>query len=155
MEAAKAFQTLPPQNEPFNFVYVSGVGTTTEPGRFTAFWSRIKGEAELALADIRRQNALLRSSSVRVSFGSEANHDAIKPYMPARPYYEKYLRFSEPVVRALMPNMFTPTEHFGKFLAGLALGRFQDQLGPSKGIQMVGEMPILQNSAFRRLAGLK
>ncbi|EON95839.1 putative nucleoside-diphosphate-sugar epimerase protein [Phaeoacremonium minimum UCRPA7] len=106
-EAAKAFQALTPENEPFNFVYVSGVGATTEPGLFSAFWARIKGEAELALADIRKENPLLRASSVRLGFGSEAKHDAIKPYLPSRPYYEKVLRASEPAIRAVMPNIKT------------------------------------------------
>lgn len=154
-EAAKAFQALTPENEPFNFVYVSGVGATTEPGLFSAFWARIKGEAELALADIRKENPLLRASSVRLGFGSEAKHDAIKPYLPSRPYYEKVLRASEPAIRAVMPSIWTPTEYFGRFLTDLALGRYQDQLRASKGIRMVGNMPIIENSAFRRLVEIK
>ena len=145
---------MQPENEPFNFVYVSGVGTTTEPTRFSAFWAKIKGETELALADIRKTNPLMHTSSVRTGLGSDVHHDSIKPYIPNRPYYEKFLRATEPVFHALTPSLLTPTEHYGKFLTEVAIGRYQDQSRASKGIQMVGDMPILENSAFRRLAGL-
>ncbi|OKL56451.1 hypothetical protein UA08_08219 [Talaromyces atroroseus] len=54
--------------EPFDFVYVSGSGATTTPGRFSALFARLKGEAEMALA------GLLRPAFIDVK-----EHSAIKP----------------------------------------------------------------------------
>jgi hypothetical protein len=45
-------------------------------------------------------------------------------------------------------------EQLGRFLTEMAMGRYEDRLVGGKGVQMVGEMPILENTAFRRLAGL-
>jgi len=39
-------------------------------------------------------------------------------------------------------------------MAEMAMGKYKDQLVAGKDIQKIGEFPILQNSAFRRLAGL-
>ncbi|KAM0554945.1 hypothetical protein ACHAPJ_006681 [Fusarium lateritium] len=54
LTAANAFAQLSTKSddEPFRFVYVSGLGATTTPGFFTSFFGRIKGEAELALAEL-------------------------------------------------------------------------------------------------------
>ncbi|KAM0108811.1 hypothetical protein ACP6JB_005467 [Aspergillus fumigatus] len=155
LEAAKAFRTLPPPNQPFHFVYVSGTGATTQPGFFTSLFARVKGETELELAELRRATPLFRASSVRPAFIDHAHHEAIKKYVPPRPTYETLFRPLAPVFRAAMPGLCSPTEQLGRFLTEMAMGRHEDRLVGGKDVQMVGEMPILENMAFRRLAGLR
>lgn len=154
LEAAKAFRTLPPPNQPFHFVYVSGTGATTQPGFFASLFARVKGETELKLAELRRETPLFRTSSVRPAFIDHAHHDAIKKYLPPRPTYEKLFQPFGPVFRAAMPGLCSPTEQLGRVLTEMAMGRYEDRLVGGKDVQMVGEMPILENTAFRRLAGL-
>jgi hypothetical protein len=154
--AARAFGGLASAEDPFNFVYVSGAGATTEPGRFSAIFARVKGETELALAELRRQNPNLHASSARPAFVDVASHDAIKPYIPQRPLSHRLL---EPLVatpiRLGLKSFHSPTESLGRVLTEIAIGRHQDQFLPAKDLQMVGQFPILENSLLRRLAGLR
>ncbi|RHZ45582.1 putative nucleoside-diphosphate-sugar epimerases [Aspergillus thermomutatus] len=154
LEAAKAFQSLPSPTQSFHFVYVSGAGATTKPGFFASLFARVKGETEVELAQLRRQSPLFRASSVRPAFVDCAHHGAIKKYLPPRPAYETLLRPLGPVMRGMAPGLCSPTEHLGRFLTEMAMGRYEDRLVGGKDVQMVGEMPILENTAFRRLAGL-
>ncbi|EAW09089.1 putative nucleoside-diphosphate-sugar epimerases [Aspergillus clavatus NRRL 1] len=153
LHAAEAFRSLPPPDQPFRFVYVSGGGATTQPGRFSAVFARVKGEAELGLAELRRKYPMLQTSSVRPAFVDEANHPAIAKYMAPRPAYERLFRVTAPAIRALAPGLWSPTEELGSFLTGMAMGRY-DGVGAGKDVQMLGAMPVLENSAFRRLMGL-
>lgn len=60
-----------------------------------------------------------------------------------------------PAVRSLWPGMHSPTEPLGCFLTELAMGRHAEELRvEGNGVQKVGEFPILENSAFRRIAKL-
>ncbi|KAH2762684.1 hypothetical protein KXW18_004943, partial [Aspergillus fumigatus] len=127
VEAAKAFRTLPPPNQPFHFVYVSGTGATTQPGFFTSLFARVKGETELELAELRRATPLFRASSVRPAFIDHAHHEAIKKYVPPRPTYETLFRPLAPVFRAAMPGLCSPTEQLGRFLTEMAMGRHEDR----------------------------
>ncbi|KAF7172584.1 hypothetical protein CNMCM5623_004755 [Aspergillus felis] len=154
LEAAKAFRTLPPPNQPFHFVYVSGKGATTQPGFFTALFGRVKGETELELAELRRQFPLFRTSSVRPAFIDYAHHNAIKKYLPPRPTYETWFQPLGSVFRVATPGLCSPTEQLGRFLTEMAMGKHGDRLVGGKDVQIVGQMPILENTAFRRLAGL-
>ncbi|KAK8105284.1 hypothetical protein PG999_008643 [Apiospora kogelbergensis] len=156
VEAAKAFQDLAPAEEPFHFVYVSGAGATTEPGRFASLFARVKGETELDLAAMRNHAQRFHAMSVRPAGVDGSAHQAIQSYLPPGPLA---LRLMGPVllpaIRTLMPSFHSPTEPLGRFLTELAMGRHADQLRvEGKGLQKVGEFPILENSVFRRLAKL-
>ena len=70
------------EEQPFNFVYVSGEGATLEPGRWTQLYGRVNGETEAALAGMRKANPLLRALSVRPALVDPGTHDAIHPYLP-------------------------------------------------------------------------
>ncbi|KAI1206035.1 putative nucleoside-diphosphate-sugar epimerase [Annulohypoxylon truncatum] len=154
LAASKAFQTLASEQEPFNFVYVSGAGATTQPGRFSAIFARVKGETELALAEMRKANPFYHASSVRPAFVDAAKHDAIKPYIPAQPFAIRATGVTlGPAIRCGMPSYWSPTADLGRFLTEIAMGRYKGQF-KANDIQMEGEFPILENSAFRRLAGL-
>jgi hypothetical protein len=166
LNAATAFQTLPSENaEPFNFVYVSGAGATTEPGRFSQIFARVKGETELALAEMRKANPMFHALSARPAAVDPSTHPAIKPYIPTPPLA---LRMMWPVlgppIKAFYKGMHSPTEHLGRVLAELAMGRHDntDQINTARGhggmdgkdVHMIGQFPILENTALRRLAGL-
>ncbi|KAI1340236.1 putative nucleoside-diphosphate-sugar epimerase [Xylariaceae sp. FL0016] len=154
LEASKAFQSLPPPNEPFHFVYVSGMGATTNPGAFSAIFARVKGETELALADMRRQNPLFRASSVRPAGVDATDHAAIQPYVPALPLARRI--FNTPMLatmRLAFRQYVSPTEDLGRFLTEMAMGKPKIDAS-AKDVQMVGEFPIVENAAFRRAMGL-
>ncbi|CAG9941734.1 unnamed protein product [Clonostachys rosea f. rosea IK726] len=155
LKAAEAFQSLPPKNEPFNFVYVSGAGATTSPGRFSAIFARIKGETELALAEQRKTNPAFHASSIRPAFVDAAAHQAIKPYLPVPTLSIRALQGGlGPIIRNAMPGQWSPTEQLGRFLTEVAMGKHKDALVAGPGVQMVGQFPIVENSVIRKLAGL-
>lgn len=155
LAAAKAFQEIPQDEpKPFSFVYVSGAGTTHEPGLFTATFARVKGETELALAEMRKQNPLFRASSVRPAFVDAAAHETVKAYIPTPPVMMAAGgAVLGPVVRVAMKGTWSPTEPLGRFLAGMAMGRFDSAMdGP--GVGKLGAFPVVENAAFRRAMGL-
>ncbi|CAN8102790.1 unnamed protein product [Discula destructiva] len=155
LRAAEAFQTLGTETQPFNFVYVSGDGATQQPGRFTPIFGRVKGETETQLAAMRAANpASFHASSVRPAFIDAAAHDAIKPYLPPSGLAKAVL--GPPfgmVARTFWKSMCSPTEPLGKFLAEMAMGRW-DASFRGLGVETLGELPVLENAAFRRLARL-
>ncbi|KAI1463786.1 putative nucleoside-diphosphate-sugar epimerase [Daldinia caldariorum] len=154
LAASKALQTLGSEEKPFNFVFVSGRGATQQPGRFSPIFARVKGETELALAEMRKANPSFHASSVRPAFVDSASHDAIKPYLPAKgALYKAGEVLLGPPVRFAAKSICSPTQELGHFLTEMAMGRYKDQF-KAKDIQMEGEFPILENSAFRRLSGL-
>ncbi|ROW17440.1 hypothetical protein VPNG_00940 [Cytospora leucostoma] len=156
LAAAKAFQTLTPPGEgPFNFVYVSAGGATTDPGTFTQSFARVKGEVEVALADMRREDPDFRAVSARPLSVDASAHDAVRPYLPAPPLSTRVLmQVLGPPIRTVFTRYHSPTEHLGRVLAELALGRFEGRFVAGQDIQMIGEFPILENTALRRFAGL-
>lgn len=142
---------------PFNFVYVSGEGSTLAPGRFTPIFGRVKGETEKALAEMRSEEpASFHASSVRPAFVDAAQHDAIAPYVPALgPARTAMLTVLGSPIRAFYKAGWSPTLPLGKFMTEVAMGRWEEQMqagGP--GVEKIGEFPILGNVGFRRLAGL-
>ncbi|KAI2602163.1 putative nucleoside-diphosphate-sugar epimerase [Hypoxylon sp. NC1633] len=154
LEASKAFETLASEQEPFNFVYVSGGGAMTQPGRFTALYARVKGETEMALAAMRRANPSYHANSVRPGYVDASKHDAIKPYIPVQSLLYRSLNpVIGPIIRHGAQFAWSPTQDLGRFLTEMAMGRYKDQF-KAKDIQMEGEFPILENTAFRRLMGL-
>ncbi|KAI0173145.1 putative nucleoside-diphosphate-sugar epimerase [Hypoxylon sp. FL1284] len=155
LAASEAFQTLATEQEPFNFVYVSGLGAATEPGRFAAIFARTKGETEVALAEMRKANPAFHASSVRPGFVDAARHEAVKPYIPVPNFtYRMYMPVLGPAIRCGYQSIWSPTDELGRFMAEMAMGRHKEHFTQSKDIQMIGNFPILENSAFRRLAGL-
>lgn len=155
LEAAKAFQGLASDEEPFNFVYVSGSGATTEPGWFTGLFARVKGEVEVALAQMRRANPNFHTVSARPAAVDASAHDAIKQYIPTPPLFLRILLpVLGPPIRTFYTGFHSPTEPLGRVLTELAMGRYKDRLVAGKDVQKIGEFPILENTALRRLAGL-
>lgn len=154
LAAARAFQNLPPENEPFNFVYVSGGGTTLQPGRFTPLFARVKGETELALSEMRTANPLFHAMSMRPYFIDYIAHDAIKPYIPNQGLIRSTAMAAiGPIIRAGVKSQWSPTIPLGQFLVELAAGGYRNQL-QGDGIEKLAGFAIIDNLAFRRLVGL-
>ncbi|KAL8382025.1 hypothetical protein RB595_006011 [Gaeumannomyces hyphopodioides] len=155
LEAAKAFSDMARSTgEPFNFVFVSGEGATLEPGRFSPIFARVKGETEAELARMREENPLFRAHTVRPAAIDHTDHDAIKPYVPAQGLLRNVLL---PTVRVFMNSLMSPTEHLGKFMTDMAIGKWPDAsklAGP--GVKPLGSsgFAIVENAGFRRMMGL-
>lgn len=156
LRAAEAFQTLGSDSQPFNFVYVSGEGSTLEPGRLTPIFGRVKGETEKALAEMRRANPSFHASSIRPAFVDAAAHDAVKPYIPAVNFQMRAMvAVLGPPIRGFAKWGWSPTVPLGRFMTEMAMGRWEAQVAAGgTGVERLGEFPILGNVAFRRLAGL-
>ncbi|KAI1109106.1 putative nucleoside-diphosphate-sugar epimerase [Nemania sp. NC0429] len=154
LAATEAFGALAHENEPFNFVYVSGGGATTKPGRFSPLYARVKGETEIALAALRKQNPLMHISSARPGAVDSSAHEAIKKYTPGPPvWYRAAIPVLMTPIRVGLPGMHSPTLELGRFLTEMAMGKHV-VTSPARDIEMIGEFPILENSAIRRLVGM-
>ncbi|KAH9885013.1 nucleoside-diphosphate-sugar epimerase [Xylariomycetidae sp. FL2044] len=151
--ASKAFRELPGDQEPFNFVYVSAGGATLKPGMFTPLYGRVKGETETALGEVRKMYPLLRASAVRLGAVDAAAHPSIQPYLPQLSLASRTVKSAGlSVIRAGYRKLWTPTESMGRFLTELAMGKHTDKFGADD-IEMIGDFPILNNTAIRRLSG--
>lgn len=144
LAAAKAFSTLSPDS-PFTFVYVSGEGATTDPGIFTPFFGKIKGQAEAALLAFHKSNPNFRPYSLRPAGVDPTAHSEIHSFMPKQPAFNSIaLR----VLRPTMSSMISPTKDLGRVLTELALSQGDTLEG--KGIG--GEGRTISNIGFRRIA---
>ncbi|KAI0532268.1 hypothetical protein GGR58DRAFT_490783 [Xylaria digitata] len=154
LAASEAFQELAHENEPFHFVYVSGRGATTDPGWFSPIFARVKGETEIALAALRKRNPLFHASSARPAAVDGTAHEAIQKYRPTAPLlYRTLAPFLYMPLRFGLSSMHSPTQPLGRFLTEMAMGK-HPVTSPAQDISMIGQFPILENSAIRRLVGL-
>ncbi|KAL1893746.1 hypothetical protein Sste5346_006249 [Sporothrix stenoceras] len=180
LAAAEAFQRIPAGDgpgdakagEPFRFVYVSGLGAETKPGITTARFGKVKGETELALAEMTNGKAGEASTSpsgrpflglsVRPAGVDPHGHDALQAFVPPAPSFALDLtrKFLAPVLRVVYPSMISPTLPLGQFLAGTAMGKYStvqlaEEAVKHKDIETVGSrFQIVNNTALRRLMGL-
>ena len=157
LAAAGAFADLPPEGEPFRFVYVSGSGTTQTPGLFSTLYSRVKGETETLLSEMRAKTPRLLAESARPAAVDADQHPAIKPYIPdPGRIYTYTAAVALPPIRHLAKWLHSPTEPLGRFLTGMAMGKFDKELaaGAKDIVTLNGGLRIVENSAIRRLEGL-
>ena len=154
LAAAEAFQRLPAEGEPFRFVFVSGDGATFRPGRFTPIFGRVKGETELALAEMRRANPLLLADTVRPGIVDPAGHTSILDFIPPYTAFKKAVgAVLVPVLRPVMRGYWSPTEPLGQFLTEMALGKWDSRLTASE-FEKVGDFAVVTCGDIRRLKGL-
>lgn len=156
--AASAFRFLPSANstQPFNFIFVSGTGATHTPGMFTSLFGRVKGETELALANLRKENPRLHANTVRPGVVDWTGHDAILPFVPRQGLIRGVLApIVFPVVRVGYKAESCPTEPLGMFLAEMAMGRYGEEKLQGAGVErLAGGSIVVSNAGFRRLTGL-
>ncbi|KAK7424801.1 hypothetical protein QQZ08_008430 [Neonectria magnoliae] len=157
LAAAKAFATLSSGSgaEPFRFVYVSGVGATQSPGRFSPIFARVKGETEQALADLSAATPTLRVYSPRAGFVDAAGHAALQPYLPDPGLWIRAgaVAFGLPV-RLLWKGMHSPTPMLGDFLTQTAMGKMDGRLEGTPGASKLGNSWLVESSAIRKLMGM-
>lgn len=103
---------------------------------------------------MRKANPAFQSSSIRPAGIDATLHDAIKPYLPA-PGLVKRLLFPPfaALLRTALTSISSPTEPLGRFMTEMAMGKW-DAKYSGVGVEKLGEFPVLENTAFRRLAGL-
>jgi hypothetical protein len=155
LAAAEAFcQNLNnDQDQKLNFIYVSGEGATTTPGRFTPLFGRVKGETEQALLDLSKSDKRFRPYSARAGGVDPSGH---KEVLEAGTWERKGILFKVgdvvlmPAIRRFYKGMHSPTTDLGKALVKLALGDGAPLSGPG----VDGEGRTLSNVALRRIAGL-
>ncbi|KAI4161554.1 MAG: hypothetical protein L6R39_000044 [Caloplaca ligustica] len=149
--AAKAFASL---SDPFNFVYVSGEGATTTPGRLTPFFGRVKGQIESQLLKLSAEPgcAALRVYSLRPAGVDPKFHPEIHQWIPKlQPATKAYLLPPAlAAIRTLSPAFISPTRELGQILVQLAMSDGEPLSGPG----ISGEGRTVSNAAMRRMAGL-
>ncbi|RDW80019.1 hypothetical protein BP6252_04657 [Coleophoma cylindrospora] len=145
---AKACATLNPTSEPFKFVYVSGEGATTSPGRLTQRFGVVKGRAEAALIALGKEYPNLKVYSARPCVIDYSQHPEIHEYVPKR---SGLIRVAEtvmlPVAKYVLPSKHSPTKELARVLTELAMGDGKDLTGA--GISDEGR--IASNLALRRI----
>ena len=155
--AAKAFGANPskPEGQLLKFVFVSGEGATTTPGRFTPLFGRVKGETEKTLLAL---NASAECPDLRVYSARPGGVDSGADPAVAAATTEKRAIGSRkfepilmPIFRAVYWNMVSPTKELSKVLVEIA-SRNGDKYEDGPGIS--GEGRTLSNVALRKLAGI-
>ena len=156
LEAAQAFEQLKSdESDNFKFVFVSGEGATSEPGRFTALFGRVKGETETALMEMEAKNPHFQTLIVRPAFVDPKDQQAIHPWIPQGSVLKRVGESTlGPVIRGLFKGMHSPTAPLGEFLAGLAVGSYDGKL-KGEGVEMHGTSVLVNNLGFRRVMNLQ
>jgi hypothetical protein len=127
-----------------------GEGANTNPGRFTPYFGRIKGQAELDLKALAETTPSLRQFSLRLGGVDYNNHPEVIAAMASKneTLSMRLMRqLALPPLRALAPDMLTPTAEIGKFMVDLALSEGE----PFAGANVEGDGRIINNKAIRRL----
>ncbi|KAL8994647.1 MAG: hypothetical protein Q9188_007008 [Gyalolechia gomerana] len=149
--AAKAFSAF---SSPFKFIYVSGEGANTTPGRLTPYFGRVKGQIESQLLNLstKPEYAALRVYSLRPAGVDPKFHPEIHQWIPKlKPATKAYLMPPAlATLRTLSPAMVSPTRELGQVLVQLAVGDGEPLSGPG----ISGEGRTVSNAAMRRMAGL-
>lgn len=139
-------------------MFVSGQGSTQTPGRFTSLYGRTKGEVEAALSQMRITNPRLLADAVGPGFVDGKDHAAIQPYLQNQGFLvdgTKMLLRKPIEVGAKW--LHCPSEPMGRFLVGMALGKYEAQLreGDVDVVTLNSGLRIIKNVAMKRLLGLQ
>ncbi|TVY29256.1 hypothetical protein LHYA1_G002929 [Lachnellula hyalina] len=145
---ALAASTAP---KPVTFIYVSGEGATTSPGRFTPIFGVTKGRTEADLLALSKEaGSNLRAISLRPGGVDPTHHEEIAGFYPQRTGIEGFGGLILPVLRTVYSAMVSPTRDLGRVLTELAMG----DGAPLEGKGVEGEGRTVTNVGMRRLAGL-
>jgi len=116
-----AAQTLVRLNPFMTFIFVSGTGTdSTEQGR--TMWARVKGKTE---------NALLRLPFKAVYIFRPAGIQPLHGIQSRTPSYRVLYALAKPVfplLKLLLPNYITTTEHLGRAMLRVAQSGFAKRI---------------------------
>ncbi|UKZ84314.1 uncharacterized protein TrAFT101_000227 [Trichoderma asperellum] len=154
---AEAFSKLAPNDDPFRFVFVSGQGSTQTPGRFSNLYGRTKGETEIALSEMRSASPRLLADAVGPGFVDGKGHAAIQPYLQQQGFLidNSKMLLRRPIEVAAK-WLHCPTEPMGRFLVGMALGKYETQLRVDPDVvTMDSGLRVIKNSTITRITGLE
>ncbi|KAM0257754.1 hypothetical protein ACHAQJ_004205 [Trichoderma viride] len=154
LAGAEAFSNLAPNNGPFRFVFVSGQGSTQTPGRMTSLYGRTKGETEASLSEMRMANPRLLADAVGPGFVDGKDHAAIQPYLQDQGFFIDGSRMLlRRPIEVAAKWLHCPTEPLGRFLVGMALGKYEAQLreGDVDVVTLNGGLRIIKNATITRL----
>lgn len=99
----------------------------------------------------------MQTETVRAGYVDATHHTAIKPYIPDPGFLYNFMTpLVAPPIRLVAKWMHSPSEPFGQFLVEMAMGKHDGALvAKGHGITTLhGGSRVLENEAFRRLAGL-
>jgi uncharacterized protein YbjT (DUF2867 family) len=116
-----AAQTLVRLNPAMTFIFVSGSGTdSTEKG--PTMWARVKGKTENALLHLPFKAAyIFRPAGIQPLHGIKSRTASYRIiYALAKPIF--------PLLRLLLPNYITTTEHLGRAMIRVAQSGFPKQI---------------------------
>ncbi|KAM7186330.1 hypothetical protein V8F33_011904 [Rhypophila sp. PSN 637] len=122
---------------------------------------KIKGETELELAQIRRENPSFHAMTARPNAVDPHQHPEILPYVASdNPIMGRKFGLAVRLVAKYMGWMHSPTQPLGKVLTELTMGRLdgkiEQEIGKKKGgvERLEGGFVVLENTVLRQLAGL-
>lgn len=149
--AARAFRRIPQhRRKPFRFIYVARGHAANDPEALRPFAARVKAEAILTLAEMRRASPMFHASTVRPEFlqHSEQNTNGDVPSQAVATAATERLLL--PLIRASLDRGWRPTEPVGRFLAAMVVGKLDGAL-LGLGVKKIGAFPIVENADVRQL----
>lgn len=157
LAGAEAFSTLAPNNGPFHFIFVSGQGSTQTPGKYSNLYGRTKGETEIGLSEMRSANSRLLAEAVGPGFVDGKGHAAIQPYLQQQGFLmDKSKMLLRKPIELAAKWLHCPTEPMGRFLVGMALGKYETLLRADPDIvTMDSGLRVIKHSTITRITSLE
>ncbi|KAG1754962.1 uncharacterized protein EDB91DRAFT_262829 [Suillus paluster] len=111
--------------EPFRFVFISGEGADPS-GKSNVKFARIKGMTEKALWDLPPSSNIKASTMRPAYFFPSKDHPSDRENIRS-PAARAIDCLAAPVMRTILPSMYTPIEDLGLFAIEAAKGRWSDE----------------------------
>ncbi|KAH9926775.1 uncharacterized protein B0H18DRAFT_1005511 [Fomitopsis serialis] len=115
------------EGDPFRFVFISG--ENADPTETSVqMWARVKGRAETDLTELCASTPGMKARIFRPAyfFPPKKYPEDRKNQRPA--WFRALDIVMTPVVKTLLPSIYTPTEDLGKFAIELAKGRWPEKV---------------------------
>lgn len=111
--------------EPFRFIFVSGEGADPS-GKSNLKFARIKGMTEKALFDLPPSSNIKASVMRLAYFFPSINHPSDRENIRS-PTARAMDRLMTPIMKTILPSMYTPIEDLGLFAVEAGKGRWSDE----------------------------
>lgn len=110
--------------EPFRFIFISGEGADPS-GKSNLKFARIKGRTEKALFDVPSSSNIKTSVMRPAYFFPSKDHPSDRENIRS-PTARAMDCFMTPLMKTILPSMYTPIEDLGLFAVEAAKGRWSD-----------------------------
>ncbi|KAG0700675.1 hypothetical protein DFH29DRAFT_611355 [Suillus ampliporus] len=111
--------------EPFRFVFISGEGADPS-GKRNIMFARIKGITEKALRDLAPSSNIKASIMRPAYFFPSKDHPSDRENIRS-PILRAIDCLATPIMKTVLPSMYTPIEDLGLFAVEAAKGRWSDE----------------------------